>query len=288
MKRISILIPTYNDECTTLVKELQKQAERLRLTYEIIVADDGSTNLATVALNQELNTLPHCRTIERQVNKGRAAIRNFLASQAQYEWLLFIDSDMTVCRKNYLECYAMTEGTDVVDGGIIVGQKMKGNLRSCYESAAEAAFTAEKRTQSPYRDFHTANFMVRSEVFRKHPFDERFRHYGYEDVLMGKELERNHIPILHIDNPMSFEIFEDNSHFVSKTEEGLRTLHQFRDELQGYSRLLDFVESMPKWLCIFFIGWHKVFGPMERQWLVGQHPNLTLFNVYRLGYFLSL
>ena len=45
---LSILIPTYNNECLELVRDLQAQASILSSTndleYEILVADDGSTD----------------------------------------------------------------------------------------------------------------------------------------------------------------------------------------------------------------------------------------------------
>ena len=50
---------------------------------------------------------------------------------------------------------------------------------------------------------------------------------------MGETLKENGYTITHIDNPVSFEDFEDNEHFVAKTEESLHTLHQFQSELQG-------------------------------------------------------
>ena len=37
---LSILIPTYNYDCTCLVRDLQTQAQRLGIGYEVIVADD--------------------------------------------------------------------------------------------------------------------------------------------------------------------------------------------------------------------------------------------------------
>lgn len=71
----------------------------------------------------------------------------------------------------------------------------------------------------------------------RYPFDERFIHYGYEDVLCGKSLKDNHISILHVDNPLGYEHFIGNMSFIRKTEEeSLHTLYQFRTELQGYSR----------------------------------------------------
>ena len=285
MRELSILIPTFNDPCSTLVRNLHQQAEALGMTYEILVADDGSTQQNVLEENRTINALPHCQLIERGVNAGRASIRNFLAQQAQYAWLLFIDSDMVACRNDYLRKYASCEETPIVDGGVVIGACKPGNLRSLYEKAAESAHTYEKRQQSPYSDFHTANFMIKRTLMLQQPFDERFRNYGYEDVLFGKAMEKASIPILHIDNPMSFEIFEDNEHFVSKTEEGLRTLYQFRHELQGYSRLLDRVQKLPhtpiRW-------WHRLFGNIERKYLTSRHPSLFVFNLYKIGYFLSI
>lgn len=294
MKNLSILIPIYNDVCTTLVNTLCQQAEALPISYEIIVADDGSTHLDCVEANRAVNRMPHSRVIERPVNSGRAAIRNFLAEQSRYEWLLFIDGDMTVCRNDYLRRYAETDADShsadnaVFDGGITVGRVKAGNLRSLYEKASEQSFTAQRRQRSPYHDFHTANFLVRRDIMLQHPFDLRFRHYGYEDVLFGKEMERHRVGLCHIDNPLSFERFESNSHFVSKTEEGLRTLHDFRADLQGYSRMLSRVSAMPRPAVSLMRLWHRLFGAFERRMLCGTHPRLAVFHLYRLGYYLSL
>ena len=287
MKRLSILIPTYNGISTTLVRSLQQQAAKLATDYEIIVADDGSTDPATIAVNRAVNELPSCRYIERKENAGRAAIRNFLATQAQYEWLLFIDSDMVVCNDNFLQRYAETDGADVVDGGVVIGNVMPGNLRSMYEKAAEHEHTVDQRQRHPYHDFHTANFMIRRELMLAHPFDQRFRHYGYEDVLLGKELAAHQIAILHIDNPLSFEVFETNADFVSKTEEGLRTLYHFRRDLQGYSRMLVHARRLAPIAPLVRL-WHRIFAKVERRHLTGQHPTIFVFHLYRLGYFLTL
>ena len=220
MRELSILIPTFNDPCSTLVRNLHQQAEALGMTYEILVADDGSTQQNVLEENRSINALPHCQLIERGVNAGRASIRNFLAQQARYAWLLFIDSDMVVCRNDYLRKYASCEETSIVDGGVVTGACKPGNLRSLYEKAAESQHTPEERQLSPYRDFHTANFMIRRTLMLQQPFDERFKSYGYEDVLFGKAMEKASVPILHIDNPMSFEIFEDNSTLSAKQRKG--------------------------------------------------------------------
>ena len=291
MKReLSILIPVFNGVCTEMVAELGRQAEAIgNLSYEIIVADDGSTDTATVGANQALNQQSHCLYIIRGVNSGRAVIRNFLAHQAHYEWLLFLDCDMTIGRSNFLQTYLESAAEEVVYGGYSVGEGAADNLRFVYEKAAEPSHTAEERQKHPYRDFHTANFMIRRDLMLAHPFDERFRHYGYEDVLLGKQLHKHGISIAHIDNPVGFCSFEDNPHFVSKTEEGLRTLYAFRTELRGYNGLLTLVDGIHISLVRSAIRlWHRLLGPVERRLLCGSHPNLTVFKIYKLGYFLSL
>jgi glycosyltransferase involved in cell wall biosynthesis len=290
MKDISILIPTYNHVCVELVDALQQQASQLPISYEIIVADDGSTIASTIEANRAINDYTNSRYIERPENAGRAAIRNYLAEKASLPWLLFIDSDMVVRRPDFLRQYVDTaEEQAVWDGGISVGgdaNQLKHNLRYQYEQANEHLHTTERRQQEPYRDFHTANFMAPKQLMTKHPFDLRFRHYGYEDVLFGMLLEKKRIPIYHINNPLSFEIFEENSQFLDKTEEGLRTLYAFRQELKAGSRLLQRVEKIG-WLMPLLRKYHQTTNKLERRFLL-RHPSLFVFSLYRLGYFATL
>ena len=223
---LSILIPTYNNVCLELVKSLQAQASLLssssetrssspesfsRFEYEILVADDGSTDKGTVEENRIINTLPHCRYIEREKNVGRAAIRNFLAQEAKYPWLLFIDSNMNVISQQYLANYQKEKENDVIYGGYQIKrdaetrERLKYNLRYIFESAGTQNGNHLQRQANPYADFHTSNFIVKRNIILRYPFDERFIHYGYEDVLWGKNLKDNHISILHVDNPLGYE-----------------------------------------------------------------------------------
>ena len=290
MKDISILIPTYNHVCVELVSTLQQQASQLPISYEIIVADDGSTVASTIEANRIINDYTNSRFIERPKNAGRAAIRNYLANQASNPWLLFIDSDMVVRRPDFLRSYVDTLDEQAVwDGGICVGGNaslLKKNLRYQYERANEQLHTVGRRQQQPYRDFHTANFMAPKQLMTEHPFDLRFRHYGYEDVLFGMTLETHQIPIYHINNPLSFEVFEDNDQFLSKTEEGLRTLYAFRQELKAGSRLLQHVEHLG-WLLPLLRLYHQATNKLERRFLL-RHPSLFVFSLYRLGYYATL
>jgi len=288
-QELSILIPTYNDVCTTLAERLCQQAAAIEgLRFEILVADDGSTDVSVIEANRTINTLTNSRYIERGFNSGRAVIRNFLVEQASYCWLLFIDGDMAVEKEDFLACYLESEDTAVVYGGYTVGAGTRDNLRYHYEKAAEGQHTAVERSKRPYQDFHTSNFMVQREVMMRLPFDERFRHYGYEDVLFGKQLRQQHIKILHLDNPVSFQRFESNEKFLRKTEEGLRTLYEFREDLRGYNSLLTLVNGIHLEIVRSLIRcYHRLLAPLERRHLLGSRPNLTIFKLYKLGYYLS-
>ena len=188
MKReLSILIPVYNGDCRSQVEALSRLAEGIDgLSYEIIVADDGSTDRSCAERCREVERWPHCRFIDRGVNSGRAAIRNFLAREARYEWMLFMDAEMSVVSERYLLDYLEDDFTDVAYGGYVVGEGERSNLRYIYEKDCEPQHRAEERRKRPFMHFHTGNFMVRRDIMLAYPFDERFRHYGYEDVLWGK------------------------------------------------------------------------------------------------------
>ena len=118
----------------------------------------------------------------------------------------------------------------------------------------------------------------------RYPFDERFHNYGYEDVLYGKTLKSANIPITHIDNALGFSRFESNERFLEKTLEGLHTLYTFRQELSGYSRLLDLSAKFERWNLSWLV--RGIYGIIERavlRNLKGNHPSVQLFKVFRLG-----
>lgn len=288
---LSILIPVYNSDCRRQVAELSRQAEAISgLRYEIIVADDGSPERSFVEQCREVEQWAHCRFIERGVNSGRAAIRNFLAHEARYEWLLFMDADLDIINPNYLQNYLDDDSKEsVVYGGCVAESGGRKCLRYLYELQCQPQHTAAERRKRPYMHFRTCNFLVRHDVILAQPFDERFQHYGYEDVLWGKQLRQAGLRIRHIDNPVAYCQFEPNADFVSKTEEALHTLRLFHDDLRGYSKLITFVESIHISPIRWFIRlWHRLFGALERRNLCSNHPSLSVFKLYKLGYYLSL
>ncbi|MBQ9230557.1 MAG: glycosyltransferase family 2 protein [Prevotella sp.] len=289
---LSILIPSYNGIVYPTVKQLVALCERIVLDapspfkYEIIVADDGSDQLDKVEANKSIDTLPHCRYIIKEQNRGSAATRNFLAKQSQYEWLLFIDCDMEIPGMDYIMRYLPCDRTDVTNGGIKAGASWdthRHNLRYLYEKDAEPRHTIDKRQAADFKEFRSTNFLIRRSCIIAHPFDERFMKSGYEDVYLGKTLQEAGATILHIDNPLILNDFENNEDFIRKTERNITTLYRFRKELKGYSRLIDY--TMPVSFIIRL--WHRLFGQLERRNLTSNHPLLWIYTIYRFGFYCS-
>ena len=289
MEGLSILIPTYNYCCVGLVHDLHEQAVLTDIQFEILVADDGSDNMRIIQENSSINSFSHCRYIRREHNTGRSAIRNFLVQQSKYDTLLFLDGDGRIISSDFLKRYLKSNGP-VVDGGvtIIPDKTLNNNLRYKYEFANKNRHTATQRQSRPYQHFRTTNFMASRETMTRCPFDERYRFYGYEDVAFGKVLQENNIKICHIDNPICMEGLENNSDFMRKTEEALRTLFHFRDELKDYSRMLISLQHLNRLTVLGIWILHQLFGYLERKNLTGKHPFLWVFKLYKIGYYLSL
>lgn len=289
---LSILIPTYNYDCTQLVGDLQQQAEALGIDYEIIVADDASPIKAYTEANRAINALPHCRLVEMPENLGRARIRNRLADEAKHPWLLFMDADAEVVSNTFIARYLEHTDAEVVCGGLCHADTLPSpevSLRYAYEKRADKTRAAHYRQQAPYERFITFCFMVRSDVFHTIRFDEAITEYGHEDTLFGIELQRRNVRMRHIDNPMRQGGIETNEEFLQKTHAALRNLANMEEAMQGHSSLLK-LHTMLR-----HVGMHKPlarFYTRRKEWLTARlcssHPSLALFFLYKLAYYCQL
>lgn len=288
---LSILIPTYNYDCTHLVSDLHQQADLLGIDYEIIVADDASPISLYKEKNREINALPHCRLIELEENVGRAGIRNLLADAARYEWLLFMDSDAEVIDSRFITNYMVhcTAGVDVICGGLCHADTLPSpavSLRYAYEKRADKRRSARYRAEYPYERFTPFNFLIRKETFMAIRFDETIRGYGHEDTLFGIELQRKEIPLLHIDNPLRHLGLEANEVFLLKTQTALRNLAMMETTLQGHSSLLNAYNLLCRLHLTETVSrWYARHEAKLTTHLCGTRPKLNLFFLYKLAYY---
>ncbi len=293
---LSVLIPTYNYKCYTLVSDLQRQLEADGGDYEVIVAEDGSRDQVAVIANMRINELPHCRHIRRTENVGRAAIKNFLAKEAAGEWLLFLDSDAEVMAEDYIsrlkETIRHADGAEVIMGGLLHTDTMPSpevSLRYRYEKAADGHRSAEERNRQPYRHLTPFNMCVRRRVMMAVPFDEDCREYGYEDALFGVTLQQRGVRAVHIDNPLRHVGLEPNAVFLAKSETALRTLCGLGDRMLPHTHVGQAMMTLQRWRMDGVARMaFKAARPMMRRNLLGRSPNLTVFSLYKLGCLLAM
>jgi glycosyltransferase involved in cell wall biosynthesis len=288
---LSILIPVKNFDCCALVTELHNQGEALDCPYEILIAEDG-TESGFLKLNEVADTFSNCRRIVKKENIGRAGIRNILAAEAKFPYLIFIDCDAVVEKKDFLTTYATAlKGHQVVCGGLYHADSLhdkRCTLRYKYEKKADMTRDAQTRNKAPYSNFTSFNFAIHKELFNSILFDTSITRYGYEDVLFGKELEKRGAGIIHIENRLLHNGLEENATFLKKTEQALNTLSEIQDKV-GCTPLLDTVKKIEKLhLKQLFMKYWSANRKRLKNNLLGDTPSLFKFSIYKLGYYISL
>ncbi|MBR4294983.1 MAG: glycosyltransferase [Bacteroidaceae bacterium] len=285
---LSILIPTKDYNCRVLVEELSRQCVGLGVPCEILIGEDGSTDEG-IEQNRSIAQLPCCRIIEYKVNLGRARVRNRLAEEAQYDNLIFIDSDAIVEKRNFLSTYLeVLQSNDIVCGGLyhpVFIPSPDCTLRYKYEKNADSKRPASVRRKHPYNDFSTFNFAIKRSTFLSIRFDESIKEYGYEDTLFGHKIKENGLTITHIDNPLLHVGLESNKHYLSKVEQSLKTLYNLREDINT-TPLLEAYRRVRSVGMIPFAAWlWRKSQSVLRSNLMGENPSLLLFKLYKLGYY---
>lgn len=290
---LSILIPVYNTPCYDLARSLDAQADRLGEAVEMILMDDASTDIAALEANLRIKEIARCRYIPLSKNVGRARIRNLLIDEAKGDLLLFMDSDTAVLRDDFLARY-LNDGkrADIVCGGLVNPDRpaQKGcELRYRYERAATERRKATQRSLRPWDNFVVFNTLFRRQAFETVRFDEHCTEYGYEDDLLGVELEQLGLTILHSDNPLIHLGEDTNDAFILKTEAALRTLYGLSEKMKtraAVSRL--YLRIKKAGLHRPLVSFFYIIRPLLKKNLLGARPNLKIFAFYKLGYYASL
>ena len=150
-------------------------------------------------------------------------------------YLLFIDADTMVpgTAEAYLRKWIpLLPVARVICGGILYHESKPGDpdklLRWKYGRKREQR-KASERNKHPHANFSTFNVLFEKSVFAKIRFNEELRQYGHEDTLMGYQLKKAGINILHIDNGLVHEGLETNREFLNKTKLGIENLSKLYD-----------------------------------------------------------
>ena len=289
---ISICIPVYNFNITSLLNELCRQVQLLTIPVEIIIIDDHSTSFKEVNKKAAANWI----YVELTENIGRSKIRNLFPVYSKYEHLLFLDCDSLIIKDDFLQTYLeiLKDRPEVVVGGRVYDKNKPDRnkmLRWKYGTLRESK-TASIRSRHPNESFMTNNFLIKKEILEEIRFDERLLNYGHEDTLYGFSLKKKNIPILHIENPVLNGDIETNVEYLEKTNEGVKNLIRilqfvnWNKDLINDISLLRFYNKVKKGKWMIYISF-LLFKPFIVLLFKKGYINLKLFDFYKLGLFIK-
>jgi glycosyltransferase involved in cell wall biosynthesis len=230
---ISLLIPVYDYDIVALVHSMKSALSKVPEFCEIIIGDDGSSP----EYKEKYRSLEGdgVRVITSEKNIGRAAIRNKLALEAKGDYLLYIDADtmlLGTAEAYMLKWLPMMKYYKVLSGGALYHDSPPGDpdklLRWKYGKFKEQRKAAEKN-KHPHANFSTFNVLIDKGVFSKIRFNEELKQYGHEDTLLGYQLKKAGVEILHINNGLLHEGLESNRDFLNKTKLGIENLSKLYD-----------------------------------------------------------
>lgn len=187
---ISVIIPTYNNRDV-----LKKAIEALlvqqfpRDQYEIVVADDGSTD-GTAEMVQAIAGPVAVRYVS-QGNVGRSAARNLGARAARGRILLFVDSDIWA-DPGMLAAHYRHYSPEARHLGVQGRSRTHPDARvTPFMRVKEITpdLTVRRRRNLAPVHIVTRNFsMLRAEFEEIGGFDEGFTGYGWEDIELAMRL----------------------------------------------------------------------------------------------------
>lgn len=261
--RFSFVIPTYNNRILlkNTLEALNYQEGFGPEDYEVIIADDGSSDL-TQEFIQGVNTNYTFQYLylERCNQSSRARTRNAGWKKATGEIVVFIDSDILV-QKNYLQeldrCFRLNRPMIVLGSRLMLSQPVRfedistGNVflnhpfqPEHYEMLESRFYHFEKASYNtnamlcPWLIVYSCNLAVpKVWLERTGGFDENYKGWGLEDLDLGYALYSQGLVII------------NNSK--------LEVLHQFhgkandfaieQNQILGYEKNIDyFIEKFPR------------------------------------------
>lgn len=291
-KMLSILIPTFNYDVTALVTEVHKQSIASKIEFEILVYDDASTDLESVKCNASINNLKNTSYTILELNIGRSAIRNKLAKNAQYDWLLFLDADVLPKSDRFVRNYldVIESNSEVIVGGLdYVNEEPESDkyLRWKYGRKRETK-SKIKRQNNPYITLLGCNFFIQKKIFNTIQFNTSIPKKANEDTLFSYDLKTNNVQIAHIENPVFHDVSEPNCAFLEKSLDyaassiGFVQKNLMSEDYMKISRLYFKLKRLK--IDYLFAFNYKIFGKSLNQCLQSKKPSLLIFDLYKISY----
>jgi GT2 family glycosyltransferase len=193
---ISVVIPNYNGKhlLEANIPSVYTALQSTKLTYELIVVDDASTDDSVLFIKQ---LYPEIKLLKNDVNKGFSPTINKGIFAAKHELVLALNSDVKLTPNYFIEQLKYFEAPDtfgvmghiidldspkIQDSGKFPSISFKG-IKTTYNYLPN---TEIKNTWLPSFFLSGANaLMDREKLMQLNGFDEIYAPYYYEDADLG-------------------------------------------------------------------------------------------------------
>jgi glycosyltransferase involved in cell wall biosynthesis len=160
----SIVIPAWNVESVVGEQLAALEAQCFDGSWEVIVADNGSTDRTRESVLEWTDRVPGLRVVDASARRGRSPARNIGAAAARGDFLLFLDADDRATPQ-WLAAMAEASGRGDVLGGSVVKFYPDGEGGERFEDE-----NPTRATPGPVFGFlpysRSCNLGVRAEIFR--------------------------------------------------------------------------------------------------------------------------
>ncbi len=184
---ISVVIPAYNEKQrlpSTLCAIAAYFASRNQPSWEIVVVNDGSSDGTLAVAEGFREQYPQIRVLDNPGNRGKGYSVRHGMLEAQGEWILFTDSDLSapIEEAGKLIAAAAREGAAVAIGSRAMDRQLIGAHQSWFRETAGRIFNLLMRaaTGLPFADtqcgFKLFEHRAAKEIFRR----QRIERWGFD------------------------------------------------------------------------------------------------------------
>ena len=194
--KCSVVIPTYND--AKLLKRCLEHlnSQKFESSFEVVIVDDGSIDDTKKILGdwKRKKTVFDLKVVS-QKNQGRSVARNRGVKESNGDIVLFLGANI-LPSKNWLQVHKdfHQKNTDqkAMTVGFMTWTKVLGKdrfRRWLETSGIMFSFKGLKNErQTDFWHFYTGNISMKKKWFERFKFDESFKAYGWEDIMLGYEM----------------------------------------------------------------------------------------------------
>jgi glycosyltransferase involved in cell wall biosynthesis len=248
VSRLSVVIPTYRYDASTLMDVLARCAQSSLV--EFIVYDDGTRDHEMLARMQAAagGARAAIRIVSYPMNRGPAAVRNAAAQHARAMWILFLDADMSPDGMAFLEAYLdaeeKLEEPSLVVGGQSLRFASKEKAFALHRWAYKAdCASADERRRNPDHHITSSNVMVHRDVLKAVPFDESFEGWGWESEDWALKVKAR-FPVMHIDNAATHLGLETDKALMAKYAKAAKNFARFVKQHPEHAATLPLYKSV--------------------------------------------